>query len=327
MQNFIATRLNPHWYHGHGKQAPFFEGWYYKLVTADEQNAFAFIPGVFIALPPAKTHSFIQVLDGTRGKATYHSYETFYAKPNAFDVRITNNHFTQDGFRLNIADEVGRIEGEIRLEGLTPMPIYPLSPGIMGYFGWLPFLECNHGIISFNHRLRGILNIYGQTVDFDGGKGYLEKDWGTNFPRGYIWMQTNHFDTESTSLSASIAVIPNLGRAFPGFIVALHHEGTLYRFATYNGAKVDTLRVDEDAVRWTLYNRTHELVLHATRAEGATLRSPERTEMQKRVEETMRATVHVQLNRLEGFRKFPVYEGTGRNAGLEVVGDLRMLLK
>ncbi len=326
-QGFLQTRINPNWYHGHGKSAPFFEGWYYKLVSADERHAFAFIPGVFITQNPKDTHSFVQVLDGTKGKAFYHSYPTFYAKPNAFDVQIAHNHFTETGFSLSINDEVGKISGDVRFEDMTPMPIHPLSPGIMGYFGWLPFLECNHGIVSFDHRIIGALNIYGQEIDFTGGRGYIEKDWGTNFPSGYVWMQTNHFSTLGTSLSASIAVIPNFGRTFPGFIVAFRHEGLLYRFATYNGAKVDTLRVNDETVNWTSYNRTHELIIRATRAEGATLKSPERTEMQKRVDETMKATVNVQLNRLDGFRKTLIYQDTGRNAGLEVVGDLGMLLK
>jgi hypothetical protein len=32
-------------YHGHGKRPPFFEGWYYKLVSADETQRYAVIPG------------------------------------------------------------------------------------------------------------------------------------------------------------------------------------------------------------------------------------------------------------------------------------------
>jgi hypothetical protein len=48
-------------YHGHGKQPPFFEGWYYKLVSADETHRIAVIPGVQLG---EDGHAFVQVLDG-----------------------------------------------------------------------------------------------------------------------------------------------------------------------------------------------------------------------------------------------------------------------
>jgi len=33
----LRTILNPGVYHGVNKKPPFFEGWYYKLVSADER--------------------------------------------------------------------------------------------------------------------------------------------------------------------------------------------------------------------------------------------------------------------------------------------------
>jgi hypothetical protein len=327
MANFFSTRLNPDWYHGSGKKAPFFEGWYYKIVTKDEKRAFAIIPGVFVHQNSHETHAFVQVLDGTHGKATYHSIRVFGFKDGAFDVTIGKSHFTGKRIQLNIQDDLGTISGELTFENQIPMPIYPLSPGIMGWYGWLPFMECNHGIISFDHRIVGKLNIYGEEIDFTDGRGYIEKDWGTNFPSGYVWMQSNHFGTLGTSLSASVATIPNFGRKFAGFIVAFMHNGQLYRFSTYNRSKVEKLQVNDQHVEWVLYTAKHELRIKANRAEGGLLKSPERTEMQKRVEETMRSSISVQLNALDGFRKVTLFDGVGRNAGLEVVGDLSMLLK
>ena len=46
-----------------------------------------------------------------------------------------------------------------------------------------------------------------------------------------------------------------------------------------------------------------------------------------RVDETMKATVHMRLSILDGFRKTLIYEGEGKHTGLEVVGDLSMLLR
>ncbi len=326
MVNFIQTRLNPDWYHGKGKRAPFFEGWYYKLVTRDERRAFAIIPGVLIAQSTKETHAFIQVLDGTHGKARYHRIGSFTSVDKAFDVTIGQSRFTRERLMLNHEDEHGAICGELHFYDLTPYPVTFTSPGIMGWYGWIPFMECNHGIVSMDHTISGSLTLYGETIDFTGGRGYTEKDWGTNFPSAYVWMQTNHFATPNMSLSASIATIPNLGRTFNGFIVALLHRGRIYRFATYNRSKVDKLRIDEQTVEWVLFNRDYELVITAQRAAGAPLKGPEKHAMHMRVDETLQATIHLRLSALDGFRRILIVEDTGRNAGLEVVGDVERLL-
>ena len=163
-------------------------------------------------------------------------------------------------------------------------------------------------------------------IDFTGGRGYIEKDWGQSFPTGYIWMQSNHFDTMGTCLTGSIATIPNLGRTFAGFIVGFWHKQTLYRFTTYNRTSVQHLRVDDATVDWVLTNRKHELHIIAKRTEGGLLLGPEREDMHKRINETLQSTIEVRLYDRRSGRKL-LYEGTGRNAGLEVVGDLSMIVK
>ena len=52
---------NPELYHGWGKKRKFFEGWYYKVVSGDEQHAYAFIPGVAMDENGNK-QAFIQIL-------------------------------------------------------------------------------------------------------------------------------------------------------------------------------------------------------------------------------------------------------------------------
>jgi hypothetical protein len=327
MTGFFAQRLNPDWYHGKGKRGPFFEGWYYKLVTKSQERAFAIIPGVFIAKNPGETHAFIQVLDGTSGRATYHAIRHFAARDAAFDVQIGGSTFSREKLSLSYEGSDGILIGEVRFTNMAPFPVTLRSPGIMGWYGWLPFMECNHGIVSMDHELHGSLNIYGEQIDFTGGRGYIEKDWGTNFPSGYIWMQSNHFSAVGTSFTASIAVIPNLGRRFAGFIVALLHQDRLYRFATYNNTRVDHLSVDSTTVRWRLHNNDHELVIEAERASGAALRGPAKEAMHMRVDETMQARIRISLYTLDRFRRRLVLADTGTSAGLEVVGNLEMLLK
>jgi tocopherol cyclase len=107
-----------------------------------------------------------------------------------------------------------------------------LSPGAMGWYTFLPFMQTYRGILSLDHRMEGSLTIDLEKIDFSDGRGTMEKNWGKAFPRAYIWIQSNHFSTPGTSLTASVATIPWLGSWFRGFIVGLWHNDKLYRFTT-----------------------------------------------------------------------------------------------
>lgn len=325
MRRYLYETFHPDIYHGFGKKPPFFEGWYFKLVDATEQHRYAIIPGIFLAEDESKNHSFVQVLNGTTGEATYHPFpaDAFQAHPEKFDVRLAKNRFQGDQLTLNLQDHLLNIAGTLHFENRAPFPVSLLAPGIMGWYGYIPFMECYHGVVSLDHTLRGSLTINGQSIDFTHGRGYIEKDWGQNFPSGYVWQQSNHFDTPGTSLTASIAMIPFLGTTFPGFIIAFWHQGLLYRLATYTGAVTETLTIDDECVFWVVKDHQYRLEMTSQRTAGGLLHAPIRTDMHKRVDETMRSTIQVRFTHSDGK---VIFEGEGRNAGLEVHGDLAGLI-
>lgn len=324
---WIDLTLKPEAYHGADRQPPYFEGWYFKFVTPDTADRYAIIPGIFLSHDPERHHAFVQVFDGMAGRATYHRYpaEAFSAVPGALDIRIGPNRFTRRSVELDIDDGLRTVRGRIELGCGMGWPVSVRSPGIMGPFAWLPFMECYHGIVSFDHAVHGALSDDGRHIDFSGGRGYLEKDWGQSFPAGHIWMQTNHFDAApGTSLMASIAVIPMLGSWFPGFICGLHHDGRLYAFTTHGGARIERLDVDDHQVCWAIASRTERLTIRAERADHALLPGPNRADMSKRVPETLKATIHIRLtDRADGRT---IVDSTGRCAGLEVAGDYERVL-
>ena len=71
----------------------------------------------------------------------------------------------------------------------------------------------------------------------------------------------------------------------------------------------------------------HRLEMVAHWKQLGLLRGPSGADMGVRVPETLQATVAVRLATLAGGKARPLFEGTGRNAGLEVAGDLARLLK
>lgn len=322
----IQTKLHPARYQGHGRRPPYFEGWYYKLVDAAEAHVYAIIPGVFLSDDAQEAHAFVQIFDGRGGHNTYHRYprHAFEASREDFEVHIGPNRFTKEGLFLQIDVPERTVLGELHFADLTPWPATLLSPGIMGWYTWVPLMECYHGVISLDHGIEGALKIDGRPIDFGEGRGYIEKDWGQSFPAAWIWMQSNHFEQPGTSLTASIAVIPWLGSSFAGQIIGLWHEGALYRFATYTGARVEALAVDDDDVHWVVGDKHHRLEIRAQRSEGGILAGPTGADMGGRVPETLKASIEVGLTRRDGQKLF---HGTGRHAGLEVAGDLERLLE
>ena len=216
---------------------------------------------------------------------------------------------------------VGRVDFE---QPLDPWPVTLRSPGAMGWYAWVPFMECYHGVVSFGHGLSGVLRQDGRALDFGGGRGYIEKDWGQAFPSGYVWMHSNHFADPSTSLMASVAIIPWLRGSFQGLLIGLRHGGRLHRFASYTGAKVRDLRIDDEHVHLEVTGRDGtSLTIAADRPGGAFLHAPVRTEMHKRVEETLSADLHVTLRDPRGA---VLLDDVGACGGLEVHGDVDQLI-
>lgn len=334
---YVRGVRHPEAFHGLGVTRGYFEGWYNKVVSADRTQRWAVIPGVFRGLGASggadaatgrtTDEAFVQVLDGLTGRSWYHRCDVgdFTASDREFDVRVGPNRFSPRGMTLDLPQLRGTIAYATPLE---PWPVTVREPGIMGWYGLVPAMECFHGIVSFGHGLAGTLEVEGRETSFDGGRGYLEKDWGRAFPAGYVWMASNHLDVEAgdaadASLIASIAIIPWLGRAFRGSIIGLRHGGRLHRWTTYNRSKETRLTIDDTHVRWSVTGPDGVLDLDAERVRGGLLHAPLRTAMHQRVEETLDASIAFRHTDHDGR---VLLEGVGACAGLEVFGDTERLL-
>lgn len=325
---YIDTVLHPERYHGQRKRPPFFEGWYFKMISPDRGSRFAVIPGIFLSDDPERHHAFIQVFDGVSGAVSYHRFpaDQFAASRDSFSVTIGANHFSLDSISLNIADSLRTVQGKLYFGRAIPWPVSLREPGVMGWFGWMPFMECYHGVLGMDHQVTGTLEVDGIAHDFNGGRGYIEKDWGKSFPGGWVWMQSNHFEQAGVSFTASIAITPFLSRWFPGFLAGLWHEGRFHRFATYTGAATEKLAISEHAVTWVVSDRKLRLEILGTRAETSILPGPDRIDMEKRVPETLKASIELCLTDLSNGRR-EMFSGKGECAGLEVAGDVEKLLR
>lgn len=307
--------MHPSVYQGIGKKAPYFEGWYFKMVSEENGHALAFIPGVSLG---EDSHSFLQIIDGVACTSRYvrYSLHDFKASSRRLDIQLGRNRFTADRI---IVEEEG-LHGEVEILDSVPWKSTLLRPGIMGWYSYVPFMQCYHGLVSANHRIRGSFNLHEKIMHFNDGMGYTEKDWGKSFPRSWIWTQCNTFD-DDLSIMASVAHIPWLHTHFIGFLAVVWHRGALEVFTTYTGAQYEA-KLDQDKVILGFSNRHSSLHLVITQAEGADLRSPISGDMRGKVNESLMAEMEVTYKVNEAIKASTM----GTRSGLEVAGDVAELL-
>jgi len=311
--------FNPELFQGYKKKNRYFEGWYFKLVTKDQNYSIALIPGV--SLNKLDSHLFIQVFlienkDVPRLKTYYikYPYQKDFYHPNEFKIQIGNSVFSKEHIWIDI-DHGFKLKGEIKLSQMTNIHQSILSPNIMGLFGYLNFMECYHGVISMNHALDGFLTYDNIEIDFSLGKGYLEKDWGVSFPRAYVWLQSNHFKENDVSLMFSYADIPFLGFYFKGLISILTIDKKEYRFATYNFTKVCREEITANQVIYVLKKRKYRLEITATKKESVDLVSPKDGMMNNTIKEGLSGVLEIKLF----FKERLLYQGSGTHAGIEIM--------
>lgn len=316
-------------FQGHNRKDHYFEGWYYKLVDPRRQFVLAIIPGIALNEKANDSHAFIQVFNSASNTPQYHRYslDSFKASKKSLDVTIGNNRFTYDSIDLNIDTSVGSVVGSISLLEKKPWPVRPLKPGFMGWYAFVPFMQCYHGIVSFDHALSGTITVNDQEIDFTNGRGYTEKDWGTSFPRAWVWMQSNHFAEEDISFMCSVATIPWLGNFFTGFGAGFWYKGDFFPFSKWNGTKLTNLQIRPGQVSFSLIHVRYRIDVAATGEDAGELRSPVFGEMAGKVLESLKGEISISFSVLENDQWFSVFSGTGSNGGLEIMGDPEELVK
>ncbi len=306
------TLFHPPVFQGRKTRQNYFEGWYFKMAIQDE--VIALIPGISMG---SDRHAFIQVISSKEGRSWYvrFPYEAFAAEKKKFSVSIGDNHFSIEGISIDLSFEDLCLTAEVQNVSSTPFPVTLTSPGIMGWYAYVPFMECFHGVVSTHHTLKGSVELNGAKTDFTGGTGYIEKDWGASFPSAWIWIQGNCFPSAKSSCMLSVANIPFLGMKFQGFLGFLQIEGKLIRFGTYTGAKIIKLEQDSTHATITIRQRKYLITFEATLGPASHLSAPRQGNMDRLILESIMGTVEVSLAKKDGTLLF---QETSNLAGIEL---------
>lgn len=217
------------YYHGANKKKSYFEGWYFKHQLKDK--TITFIPGISMDSRGEKA-GFVQIITNEQTYNVPYSPAAFCALESRLGIRVGRNVFSQKGVSVNIQTPEVCIRGKIKYGRLTPVQY-----DMMGPFCVIPFMECSHGVLSLCHTLSGTLHVNGESFKLDGGTGYIETDWGSSFPKSYLWTQCS-VPEQKCCVMASAAEVPFVGMHFRGCVAVVWYKGKEYRFATYLGVKI-----------------------------------------------------------------------------------------
>lgn len=316
----LAKTWKPAMFQGGHRKEGYYEGWYFKSVSADGLQSFALIPGIALGQDGKDAHAFIQYIDGQTAETHWFEFpvSAFSYSQREFEVRIGGNYFSQDSLHVDVGEGNDRLQADLRFRKLNGWPVKAFSPGIMGWYRFVPGMETCHGLVSLHHAVDGFLSHQGKTITLHDGHGYIEKDWGSSFPRSYVWMQSNSFERDSVSFMCSIATIPYMGKFFRGFLGFFWLDGELYRFATYTHAKLQDLTLAENEVSFRIRENRFTIEVEAHRQSSGELKAPQAGQMERRISESVNAEIHLKVLGKKGEL---IFEGTGKAAGLEIVGN------
>lgn len=303
-------KRDPAAFQGVGRRPPYFEGWYFRL-QSKEGRTVALIPG--LSLSGRDPHSFVQVLDAVHGSfVKKYPVSAFEASDELLDVTVDASRFGRGFVCPEIPGPEG-ISGCVEFSGPVPFPRTRLLPGIEGPFAWLPVNECRHDVVLMRCALHGSLRLAGECINFDGGIGYVEKDWGCAFPLGYLWEQSTGLG-EGTSFLLAAARVPMVGAAFTGVIGYLWDGTRLRRFSTYTGVRLVSVRQRDGALETELRGPGFYLHTRAEAGSGHPLEAPRPDGMSRVIKESVAVNLSV---RLEDGRGRLLFGGTDPFAAAE----------
>lgn len=293
--------MNNFSYMGTNRKKDYFEGWYLR-VTDDNNHSYVFIFG--ITLYEDDPHSFIQIIDSDEQKAYYFRFNVcdFYYNKKA--IRIKDNILGIHQLKISIEP----FDIDINIKPTTHLKRDGLCKCAMSFFRYLP-LPTYHDIIFMKAKVEGTIKTSTQDYKIN-GSAYMEKNLGTKFPKQWLWVQTNHFDNSNSSLVLAKADL--MGNC-SGFFCILNIDGDEFRFATYNGFKINHSH-DENTIKITMEKDDIYLIIKVKYESGCLIVAPiSKAKMEREIEESLKSTLLLSLYRGNEL----IFHDTATNVGCE----------
>lgn len=286
------------------KTYDYFEGWYTRLT--DEKNNLHYAIIIGITKESSDPHSFIQIYDGSKLSNKYYRFDIDDFSFSNDIVYIKNNYLSKDTLYIKTKD----IEINVVFKHQRYLQ-KRINNSAMSFLAKFP-LECYQDIVFMDTVYNGEIThenkLYSST-----GKGYMEKTYGSNFPRKWIWLQCNHFNKD-VSFAFAHGLMPVLKFELKGFFAMLQHNGKEYRFGLYNFSKLKLIEKSDSNLVFNIKKRRYRIEVSAQILKNCKLVGPSKNgNMNLDVYESINSLMHIRFTK----GKKVIFETLGRNVGIE----------
>ncbi len=280
------------------KAHDYFEGYYVRIYNETYNYAFIMAVTKYTKDP----HAFLQIFNGKTHENTYIRYDadTFYESSGT--IYVGPNRLSIDQLIIDTP--------KLSLEATLTNHIV-LDKSAMAYLRKLP-LECYQEVLMLDGAFKGKLTLDNQAMSLE-GKAYMEKTYGKQFPQAWFWIQANDFNQPlAISMAGGDIPLPLTKKTRFGFFVLLWYKGTLYRFGSFNFAK---LTFDQNgAQKLTIKRKKRTLKIELTPAKATLLKGPSKGgDMILDVYESLNAQLKVRLYEADEL----IIEAQSKHVGME----------
>lgn len=301
-------------FQGKSRTRNYFEGWYVRCVD-DSGWSFALIPGMSIDRSGSKT-AFLQLIESS-GSSHYFNYpfDQFQASTDDFNVRIGPNQFNRDFIKIDLREKGLSFQAELKLANAPKFgeQYHPLN--VMGWLSKVPLLPCYHHIIQMSTSVAGKISWKNEHRLLRNGKVYIEKDWGSSFPKKWNWLQSLSFEKNVGSLSAVTSWVPVLGFPIPAGMAALELNGEYFFWSSAWGHTWKSQWAD-GILKLAFNNPQHKLNLSIESHGQAPLIAPVHGEMKRTIQESLVGKIDLEL---KGSNGTLILSDTALQSGVEIV--------
>ncbi len=302
-------------FRGAVRKKRYFEGWYIRLSSAESPWSCALIPGIAMDYNGEKS-AFIQMIE-SEGSSHYIpiDYSDFQAKTDEFDVRIGVNQLSEERIAVDLRPNGVDFKLDLKLDKSSGFEsdFHPLN--VMGWMSKMPFLPCYHHILQMKTPVSGTVEWKGNSLPFNRGFAYIEKDWGTSFPKKWNWLQSSMLSNCEGALSAVTSYVPILGVGVPAGMAAIQIDNERFFWSSAWGHSWK-VRGNQSEREIRFRNSSHELLLNVYQGRTAPLIAPIAGKMERSVLESIDGQVSVELKSRNGDR---IYSGEAIQAGVELI--------
>ena len=237
---------------------------------------------------------------------------------------VGDSSFSLNEMNLNINQPNEKIFGTLSFHNITKWPDSIINPGSMGFYNYLGFMQCYSQVCAVDGHISGKLAINSETIDFTGGKLYIEKNWGKAFPYSYIWLQGNSFAESEASVTCSIGHIPLSIKSFIGFLIGIKVKGDFYKFTSINKS-ILSINCENEKIVIEAYNKDYFLKIQGKYKKETfmDLYAPRDGHMVPIASETLQGALEVILYNKK--KNVMIFQDSCFSAGIELSGNYRNL--